>query len=100
MTVKAAQARINLANIIENQLGYPIHKTSSVKINQTNDEQYSPQGQQQLPYQVKAEATLLDRAHTRQEIQLIKARKYRNHYGNGDSVLPDVTGQQRQISIG
>ncbi|MFY8284681.1 TIGR03899 family protein [Pseudoalteromonas sp. SSMSWG5] len=96
MTVKAAQARINLANIIENQLGYPIHKTSSVKINQTNDEQYSPQGQQQLPYQVKAEATLLDRAHTRQEIQLIKRQEnIETIMAMAMAFCPDVTGQQR-----
>ena len=52
MTVKTAQARVNLANIIENQLGYSIHKSPSARINNLDSDSYSSQGQQQLPDRV------------------------------------------------
>ena len=96
MTVKAAQARVNLANIIENQLGYPIHKASSAKINHASDDSYSAQGQQQLAYQIKAQASLLERAHTRQEIQFIKRQEnIETIMAMAMAFCPDVTGQQQ-----
>ncbi|WP_288343839.1 DUF2806 domain-containing protein, partial [uncultured Pseudoalteromonas sp.] len=94
--MKAAQARVNLANIIENQLGYPIHKASSIRINHAGDDSYSPQGQQQLAYQIKAQATLLERAHTRQEIQFIKRQEnIETIMAMAMAFCPDVTGQQQ-----
>ena len=96
MTVKAAQARVNLANIIENQLVYPIHKASSAKINHASDDSYSAQGQQQLAYQIKAQASLLERAHTRQEIQFIKRQEnIETIMAMAMAFCPDVTGQQQ-----
>ncbi|MCF2918060.1 TIGR03899 family protein [Pseudoalteromonas sp. Cn5-37] len=96
MTVKAAQARVNLANIIENQLGYPIHKASSARINHASDDSYSAQGQQQLAYQIKTQASLLERAHTRQEIQFIKRQEnIETIMAMAMAFCPDVTGQQQ-----
>ena len=96
MTVKAAQARVNLANIIENQLGYPIHKASSARINHASDDSYSAQGQQQLAYQIKAQASLLERAQTRQEIQFIKRQEnIETIMAMAMAFCPDVTGQQQ-----
>ncbi|MCO6355468.1 TIGR03899 family protein [Pseudoalteromonas shioyasakiensis] len=96
MTVKAAQARVNLANIIENQLGYPIHKVSSARINHAGDDSYSAQGQQQLAYQIKAQASLLERAQTRQEIQFIKRQEnIETIMAMAMAFCPDVTGQQQ-----
>ncbi|WP_209327932.1 TIGR03899 family protein [Pseudoalteromonas sp. PA2MD11] len=96
MTVKAAQARVNLANIIENQLGYPIHKASSARINHASDDSYSAQGQQQLAYQIKAQASLLERAHTRQEIQFIKRQEnIETIMAMAMAFCPDVTGHQQ-----
>ncbi|AXV64200.1 TIGR03899 family protein [Pseudoalteromonas lipolytica] len=99
MTVKAAQARVNLANIIENQLGYPIHKSSTVKINSPSDDSYSSQGQQQLAYKINAEASLLQRAQTRQEIQFIKRQEnIETIMAMAMAFCPDVTGQQQPDS--
>ncbi len=96
MTVKAAQARVNLANIIENQLGYPIHKASSARINHADYDSYSAQGQQQLAYQIRAQASLLERAQTRQEIQFIKRQEnIETIMSMAMAFCPDVTGQQQ-----
>ncbi len=99
MTVKTAQARVNLANIIENQLGYSIHKSPSARINNLDSDSYSSQGQQQLPYKIKADVGLLERAHTRQEIQFIKRQE------NIETIMamamgfcPDVTGRHQPDS--
>ncbi|QLE08238.1 TIGR03899 family protein [Pseudoalteromonas sp. MEBiC 03485] len=96
MTVKAAQARVNLANIIENQLGYPIHKAPSARINHADNDSYSAQGQQQLAYQIRAQASLLERAQTRQEIQFIKRQEnIETIMSMAMAFCPDVTGQQQ-----
>ena len=75
MTVKAAQARVNLANIIENQLGYPIHKASSAKINHASDDSYSAQGQQQLAYQIKAQQAYWSAPTLAKKFNLLNAKK-------------------------
>ncbi len=95
MTFKAAQAKVNLANIIENQLGYPIQKISSARNNHSVDDSYSPRGKQPLNYKIKAQASLLERAQSRQQIQFIKRQEnIETIMAMAMTFCPDVTAQQ------
>ncbi|NMM41573.1 TIGR03899 family protein [Pseudoalteromonas arctica] len=92
MTVKVAQAKINLAHIIESKLGYAMVKSSSVRITTDSDDSYSVQGQNQLPYSIKSDTSLLTRAQNRQQLLLI------NQQQNIEAIMamalsfcPDVT---------
>ncbi|HAG38460.1 MAG TPA: TIGR03899 family protein, partial [Pseudoalteromonas sp.] len=44
MTVKSAQARINLANIIESLLGYPVKKITTNTGQPSTDQSYGSKG--------------------------------------------------------
>ncbi|MBB1334712.1 TIGR03899 family protein [Pseudoalteromonas sp. SR44-5] len=72
MTIQTAQAKINLAHIIETKLGYSMSKTSSTRLTSTSDDSYGPQGQSKLPYQVNSDNSTLNRAQHRQQLLLIK----------------------------
>ena len=72
MTIQTAQAKINLAHIIEANLGYPITKVSSARISHTGDDSYGPQGKNKQPYQINSDNTTLVRAQNRQQLLLIK----------------------------
>jgi len=93
MSIKAAQAKINLANIIESQLGYSITKQSTTRLGEASDDSYGNQGKNPLGYQIKSDCSLLTRAEKRQQLQLIKRQQ------NIESIMsqamvfcPDVTG--------
>lgn len=92
MTIKAAQAKINLARIIESKLGYAMVKKSSARVASTNEDNYSTNGQSQLPYNINSDNTILTRAQNRQQLLLI------NQQQNIESIMamamsfcPDVT---------
>ncbi|MCQ8879924.1 TIGR03899 family protein [Pseudoalteromonas shioyasakiensis] len=92
MTVKAAQAKINLAHIIESKLGYAMLKSSSVRITPDSDDSYDAQGQHQSPYEISSDNTVLTRAQNRQQLRLV------NQQQNIEAIMamamsfcPDVT---------
>ncbi|MDN3379604.1 MULTISPECIES: TIGR03899 family protein [unclassified Pseudoalteromonas] len=92
MTVKAAQAKINLAHIIESKLGYAMVKNSSTRISSDSDNSYSAQGQSKLPYKINSDNTVLTRAQNRQQLLLV------NQQQNIEAIMamalsfcPDVT---------
>ncbi|WP_404342422.1 TIGR03899 family protein [Pseudoalteromonas mariniglutinosa] len=97
MTVKTAHAKINLANIIESQLGYAINKVAARSL--SPDENYTAQGRSQLPYQIKSDESLLTRAHTRQQLLLIKRQEnIEAIMAMAMSFCPDVTAQRQPDS--
>ena len=75
MTIQAAQAKINLAQIIESKLGCPIRKTSTVRVSQKSEDSYGPQGRAPLPYHVNSEDPILTRAQHRQQLLLVKQQQ-------------------------
>ena len=75
MTVKTAQARINLANIIESLLGYPITKVGSNGVLPTNEQSYDIKGQIKPLYHINSENSVLARAQKRQDLLLIKQQQ-------------------------
>lgn len=92
MTVKVAQAKINLAHIIESKLGYAMVKSSSVRITTDSDDSYSAQGQNQLPYSINSDTSLLTRAQNRQQLLLINQQQnIEEIMAMALSFCPDVT---------
>ncbi|MFY8327660.1 TIGR03899 family protein [Pseudoalteromonas sp. ZZD1] len=92
MTVKAAQAKINLAHIIESKLGYAMVKNSSSRISPDSDVSYSAQGQSQLPYKISSDNTVLTRAQNRQQLLLVNQQKnIEAIMAMAMSFCPDVT---------
>lgn len=75
MTVKAAQAKINLAHIIESKLGYAMVKNSSTRISSDSDSSYSAQGKSKLPYKINSDNTVLTRAQNRQQLLLVNQQQ-------------------------
>ncbi|MBH0011201.1 TIGR03899 family protein [Pseudoalteromonas sp. NZS100_1] len=86
MTVKTAQARINLANIIESLLGYPITKVGSNGVLPTNEQNYDIKGQIKPLYHINSENSVLARAQKRQDLLLIKQQQ------NIESILAMAMG--------
>lgn len=92
MTIQAAQAKINLAHIIESKLGCPIRKASTVRVSQKSEDSYGPQGRPALAYHVNSEDPILTRAQHRQQLLLV------NQQQNIEAIMamamsfcPDVT---------
>lgn len=75
MTIQTAQAKINLAHIIETKLGYSMSKTRSTRLTAASDDSYGPQGQSKLPYQVNSDNSTLARAQHRQQLLLVKQQQ-------------------------
>ncbi|MBH0029556.1 MULTISPECIES: TIGR03899 family protein [unclassified Pseudoalteromonas] len=86
MPVKTAQARINLANIIESLLGYPITKVGSNGILPTSEQSYDIKGQVKPLYHINSENSVLARAQKRQDLLLIKQQQ------NIESILAMAMG--------
>ncbi|MDP2636140.1 MULTISPECIES: TIGR03899 family protein [unclassified Pseudoalteromonas] len=91
MTVKASQAKINLANIIESKLGYAIVKSSAPRASVQN-ESYDAQGRSPVPFRINSEDSVFTRAQNRQQRLLI------NQQQNIEAIMamavnfcPDVT---------
>ncbi|MGO2012622.1 DUF2806 domain-containing protein [Pseudoalteromonas sp.] len=74
MSIKAAQAKINRATIIESQLGYSISKKHR-KLGEASDNRYVNQGRTPLGYQIKSDCSRLSRAQKRQQLRLIKRQQ-------------------------
>jgi uncharacterized repeat protein (TIGR03899 family) len=72
MTIKTAQAKIKLANIIESLLGHPVTKTPH---NNSEERQYSASGHVQPIYRINSDNSILARAQTRQDLLLIKRQQ-------------------------
>jgi len=75
MTVKTAQARINLANIIESLLGYPITKVGSNGVLSSSDDNYGPKGDIKPLYHINSDNSILARAQKRKDLLLIKQQQ-------------------------
>ncbi|ATG78589.1 TIGR03899 family protein [Pseudoalteromonas sp. 1_2015MBL_MicDiv] len=75
MTVKTAQARINLANIIESLLGYSITKVGSNGALSNDEKNYNPQGKIRPLYHISSDNSVLARAQKRQDLLLIKQQQ-------------------------
>ncbi|HEA15512.1 hypothetical protein LCGC14_2119960 [marine sediment metagenome] len=75
MTIQTAQAKINLAHIIEAKLGYSMSKIRSTRLTAASDDSYGPQGQSKLPYQVNSDNSTLARAQHRQQLLLVKQQQ-------------------------
>ena len=73
MTVKTAQARIKLANIIESLLGYSVTKVSNTPA--IDEKTYNPQGKAKSLYSINSEHSILARAQKRQDLLLIKQQQ-------------------------
>ena len=91
MTVKASQAKINLANIIESKLGYAIVKRSPPRSSVQN-ESYDAQGRSPIPFSISSDDSVFTRAQNRQQRLLI------NQQQNIETIMamavnfcPDVT---------
>ena len=96
MTVKTAQARINLANIIESLLGYSVAKIASNGLSSSNEQSYGPQGRIKPLYHINSDNSILARAQKRQDLLLIKQQQ------NIEAILsmamsfcPDVASSHR-----
>ncbi len=75
MTVKTAQARINLANIIESLLGYPVTKVASSDTSPLTEQSYNTRGQVKPLYHINSEHPLLTRAKQRHDLLAIKRQQ-------------------------
>tara|TARA_B110000196_G_C21128584_1_gene657256 strand:+ start:777 stop:1664 length:888 start_codon:yes stop_codon:yes gene_type:complete len=75
MTVKTAQARINLANIIESLLGYPVTKVPNNDTSPSSEQSYNTKGQVKPQYHINSEHPLLTRAKQRQDLLAIKRQQ-------------------------
>ena len=75
MTVKTAQARINLANIIESLLGYSITKVASNNALSNDEKNYNSQGKIRPLYHISSDNSVLARAQKRQDLLLIKQQQ-------------------------
>lgn len=75
MTVKSAQARINLANLIESLLGYPVTKTGSNGALSASQQGYSAKGEVKPLYHINSDNSILARAQKRQDLLLIKRQQ-------------------------
>ena len=60
MTVKTAQARINLANIIESLLGYPVTKVPNNDTSPSSEQSYNTKGQVKPQYHINSEHPFAD----------------------------------------
>lgn len=96
MTVKTAQARINLANIIESLLGYPITKVGNNSVPPTNVQNCNIKGKIKPLYLINSDNSVLSRAQKRQSLLLIKQQQ------NVESILamamefcPDVASSKQ-----
>jgi uncharacterized repeat protein (TIGR03899 family) len=75
MTVKTAQARINLANIIESLLGYPVTKVPNSDTSPSSEQSYNTKGQVKPLYHINSEHPLLTRAKQRHDLLAIKRQQ-------------------------
>ncbi|MAJ41399.1 MULTISPECIES: TIGR03899 family protein [unclassified Pseudoalteromonas] len=75
MTVKSAQARINLANIIESLLGYPVKKITTNTGQPSTDQSYGSKGDLNPLYHINSDNPILARAQKRQDLLLIKQQQ-------------------------
>ncbi|MBH0058676.1 TIGR03899 family protein [Pseudoalteromonas sp. SWXJZ94C] len=96
MTVKTAQARINLANTIESLLGYSITKVGSNGVLPVNEQGYDPQGKIKPLYHINSDNSILARAQKRQNLLLIKQQQnIETILAMAMSFCPDVTSSKR-----
>lgn len=85
MTVKTAQARIKLANIIESLLGYSVTKVSNTT---AADEQiYNTQGKSKSLYRINSEHSVLARAQKTRSTANKTTTKYRDYFSLSNGIL-------------
>lgn len=94
MTVKNAQAKLNLAYIIEDKLGYPVVKSDSRRLGLGDEHSYTGHNANQSAFKIKSQYSVLKRALKRQQLQKIQRQK------NIEAILceamrvcPEVTSQ-------
>ncbi|MEL0642389.1 TIGR03899 family protein [Pseudoalteromonas aliena] len=75
MAIKTAQARINLANIIESLTGYPVIKANSNNSLNNKEKQHPFHDKNQPSYKINSQSSTLARAQKRQDLLLIKQQQ-------------------------
>ncbi|WMN58386.1 TIGR03899 family protein [Pseudoalteromonas xiamenensis] len=94
MTVKNAQAKLSLAYIIEDKLGFPVIKADSRRLSSADENSYTVGGKQGENFAIKSNVGLLKRALKRN--QLTKIQRQKNIEAimcEAMRVCPEVTSQ-------
>lgn len=94
MTVKNAQAKLNLAYIIEDKLGYPVVKNESRRLNANDEHSYTGNCATQAAFRIKSHYSVLKRALKRQQLQKIQRQEnIETILCEAMRVCPEVTSQ-------
>ncbi|MFC3033581.1 TIGR03899 family protein [Pseudoalteromonas fenneropenaei] len=75
MTIKNAQARLSLAHIIEDKLGYAISKNDLRQVGSSSEGGYNASGRSRPAFAINSDASILRRALKRQQLAKIQRQK-------------------------